>query len=426
MLGRLWELILNLLKNDNRYRLIVFIVILLTGVVLWVFRISMLFGLFANPHGGSVWFSDFSFYYNAARLHLSGEGIYDNTGFLYPPLSIILFLPFCYLSFDQACFLMAIFNMLLLFSTIILISRIITYYGVQLSKIKLLLIFIAIFLFYPISTSFIGGQINILILFVVTLFYYYLFVKGKKTVASVLLSIATVIKIWPFILVFLNFVTKRAKGLFARYCLIFGILCIVSLWLFDVPMHANFFRQLVNFQSIPLQTPDDVLHPKDALENNVSPSNSIVKLLSIFGMSNFRNLQLLFGLKLVFILLLLYYLHKSSDKISSHEGEILTFSSLIILVLIASNVTWIHYGSSLVLPYLLFLFVLKLEIMEKSLLIAPLILFSIQEYIIFLSNTLGGKIVSIVYIASPTTYAYLLFLILVFYSISTKTKVLND
>jgi len=384
----------------------------------------MLFGQFSNPHGENIWFGDFSAYYNAVKLYLSGEDIYGNTGFFYPPLSLLLFLPIGYLSFEQACSLMAIFNVFMLISITLLISRILQYYGILLSKTEVSLIFVATFLFYPISTSFTAGQINILILFLITLFYYCLFVKEKKTIASIFLSIATIIKLWPFVLMLLNFVAQKTRGLFARYCLAFGTLFFISLALFGTSMHIDFLNKLMDFQSISLRMHDEVLHPTDALDTNASLSNSIFKLLSIFGASNFYLSQLLSGLKLIFIFLVLYYLHKLSiEKFSSrYEWDILTFTSLIILVFIASNITWIYYGSFLVLSYMLLIFVIKLNIVEKNLLMGSIALFSAQQYVVSLSNMLGGTIQTMVYIASPSTYAYLLFLFLIFYMIKRRKE----
>jgi len=106
--------------------------------------------------------------------------IYGNTGFYYPPLSLLLFLPLAYLSFEQACFIIAISNIFLLILTTLLMSKILQYYNILLSKTELLFVFVAIFLFYPVSTSFTAGQINILIIFLITLFYYYIFIKEEK------------------------------------------------------------------------------------------------------------------------------------------------------------------------------------------------------------------------------------------------------
>jgi len=419
---RIEKSIFNLLENDKKYKISIFIIILLAGVNLWIFRILMLLGLFSNPHGGNIWFGDFSVYYNAANLYLDGENFYD-AGLLYPPLSIIFLLPLGYFTFEQACFLISLLNLFLLFLIVIIISEILQYHGIFLSNIERTLIFISIFLFYPISTSFVAGQINISILFLIILSYYYIFVKGKTTYASIFLSVATILKVWPFILIFLNFFHQKAKGLFIKYLSVIGILSIASIFLFGFSLHIRFFRTFLNFQKIPISSPSEVLQPSNAVDTNASPSNTIFKLLSLFNPPDISptSIQLFWTiLKIIFVVFLLYYLYKLSRKgevSSSAKWGILTFSLLIILVLVASNTTWLYYASFLVLPYILFLFVLKLDVVEKALLMVSLILFSIQEHVIFLSNLLGGKIASIVYIAGPTTYAYLLFLILILYSI---------
>jgi len=210
---------------------------------------------------------------------------------------------------------------------------------------------------------------------------------------------------------------------FIKYLSVIGILSIASIFLFGFSLHIRFFRTFLNFQKIPISSPSEVLQPSNAVDTNASPSNTIFKLLSLFNPPDISptSIQLFWTiLKIIFVVFLLYYLYKLSRKgevSSSAKWGILTFSLLIILVLVASNTTWLYYASFLVLPYILFLFVLKLDVVEKALLMVSLILFSIQEHVIFLSNLLGGKIASIVYIAGPTTYAYLLFLILILYSI---------
>ncbi|HEC87182.1 MAG TPA: DUF2029 domain-containing protein [Thermoplasmatales archaeon] len=406
----MFKLVMNKLC---KFKVIIFIIIFLSGIILWYFRFLMLLGLFKNPHGENIWFGDFHVYYNAASLYLNGGQVYSNTGYFYPPLSLILFLPVAHLSFEQACLLMGIFNLLLLISIPLVISRILQHYGTQLSKVELFLIFLAIFLFYPVSTSFIAGQINILTLFLIIAFYYYLFVWDKKIVASLFLGIATMIKVWPVILVFLNFVTKRAEGFFARYCSIMVILSLMSLGLFGIHLHFDFLKAFLDFQSIPFVPSDEVLHPKDALDTNASPFNSIFKLLSLFEVNNLCDFQIIFGFKLIFVVFILYYfhkLHKLSRNNNNYELDILAFTFLIISVLIISNRTWIYYTSFLVLSFMLAIYVLKLNVLEKSLLATTIALLSFQQYIVTLSNMTGGIIKSAVYIASPTTYAYLIFL----------------
>jgi len=414
------EYLKSLLENDSRYKLTIFTIILLTGLILWYFRILMLFGLFTNPHGPNIWFGDFKAYYNAAKLYMNGENIYGNTGFYYPPLALLMFLPLACLSFEQACLIMAISNISLLILTALLISKILQHYNILLSKTKLLLVFVAIFLFYPVSTSFTAGQINILILFLITLFYYYLFVKGEKTVASVILSIATMIKVWPFVLIFLDFITPKAKGILVRSCVSLGMLTLVSLAVFGIPLHVEFLNTLFAFQSISLRMPEEVLHPSDALDTNASLSNMLFKLLPLFGVSNLYAIIILYGLKIVLILPMLYYLYYLCFSKTDEIKEIYGFTSLIILILMIANITWIYYGSFLVLSIALLMFVIKLNIIEKGLLLFSIAFFSIQQYVITISNMIEGVVKSAVYIASPTTYAYFLFSLLIIYMLKRQ------
>lgn len=410
----------DMLLDNTKYKYAILVIIISTGAILWFFRILILFGLFHNVHGGGSWFVDFREYYNAADLYLSGESAYINTGFYYLPLTLVMFLPLSYTSFDEACLLFSVFNIALLISTIVIISKILHFYNIRLSSFQMLLLFLTVFLTYPISTSFTHGQVNILILFLISFFYYNLFVRNRLNLASFLLSIASVVKIWPSVLVLLSFITKNARGLLSRYCLIIGALCVISLTLFGISMHLEFLDKIIGFQDVNIERGYEVRNPTDALDPNASVFNSITKILSIMGLTDYDCLKILFGIKLIFISCLLYFLYRSSEDLTEQESDILMFSSLIIMVLVASNKTWLYYATFLVLSYILLIFVLDLNILERLILIVSIALFSTQEYVVFLSNILGGSALSAVYITSPTMWGYMLFLILVIHIILRK------
>lgn len=388
----------------------ILVIIVVTGVLLWFFRVFILFGLFRNLLGDGSWFCDFEFYYNAAMVYVDGESMYINTGYLYPPLTILMFIPFSYLPFGQAFLLFSILNFILLILTVLIISKILFFYNVRLSYTQIFVLIFAIFLTYPVSITFTHGQINILILFLTTCFYYTLFINKNITCASLLLSIATIVKIWPFILISLNIFTKNAKGLTSRSIQIMGIMCFISFILFGISTHIEFLDKLFGFQSITLGTSYEIMHPPDALDSNASVFNFLAKILSLIGFSDYYFPEILVGIKILLVSCLLYFFYGSGEVLSNQDRNILMFSSLIILVLVASNRTWSHYATFLVLPYILLIFVLELDRLEKFMLIVSIILFSIQEYVIFLSNILDGCVRLIFYIASPSMLAYILFL----------------
>jgi hypothetical protein len=225
--------------GDNRFKLIIFSIILFTGSILWMFRILILMGIFDNPHGENIFLGDFrGAYYETLHLFLNDGDVYASGSYSYPPLFIAFLIPFAYLTLDQSCVVMTILNTLLLISSTIIILKILQYYGIFLKNYEKLVLFICIFLFYPVSTSFTAGQINIAVLFSITLFYYYLFNKERNTYASAFLSIATILKIWPAVLVFLSLFQQKAKTLPIKYVSIIGILSAVSILIFGFPMHV--------------------------------------------------------------------------------------------------------------------------------------------------------------------------------------------
>jgi hypothetical protein len=238
------------------------------------------------------------------------------------------------------------------------------------------------------------------------------------------LSIATMIKVWPAILVFLDFVIRRTKGLFVRYWLVFGTLCIASFAFFGLSTHVDFLNKLVGYQSLHLQPLDDIFCSNWGYYD-VSIYNSIFKFLSLLGVSSSYFPHVLLGLRLIFILVSVYYLRKlklGEKSLSSRDCNILTFTLLTILVLIVSKPLCINHGTFLVLSCILLVFVIKLDTIERVLFMAFIALFSAQQYIVTLSNTLGGVAQSATNVASPATYAYLLFLFLTFYMIQNRIK----
>jgi len=262
-----------------------------------------------DGHRLGTWEFDFGFYYQAAKAYTAGNSIYQDTNFLYPPLSIFLFLPLSYLSLEQAGIIWATLTVLLLVLTVVILLRILRHYGIQPSKIESVLIFTAILLFYPTTITITHGQIDILVLSLVTLYYYFLFVNRKRFIAAVFLSIATMIKVWPAILMFLDFVVRRAKGLFVRYWLVFGALCVVSFVVFGLSTHVDFLSGLIGHQSLNIQAPNDVIHPHWVLAD-VSIYNFLFKFLSLLGLSSSYFPYVMWGLRLVFILVAGYYIFK--------------------------------------------------------------------------------------------------------------------
>ena len=90
------------------------------------------------------------------------------------------------------------------------------------------------------------------------------------------------------------------------------------------------------------------------------------------------------------------------------------------LILVVLKPLFVNYGTFLVLSCVLLVFVIKLSALEKALFMAVIVLFSFQQYIMTLGETFGGVVEAITFVTSPATYAYLLFVSLIFYMVQRR------
>ena len=411
--------LLGIFSNDKCFRLSLFIVIFIITSSFFLFRFLIL------HRGYEEVFSAFDFivYYNAAKAFLNNVDVYPE--YKYLPLSIIFVIPFAYLNFDQAFLLMCLLNLLSLFVISFLIVRILYHYNISLTFWEKSLLPFAIFVFFPVTKSFYGGQINIIILLLVTLFYYFL-IKNRNLSANLSLLLATVIKVWPLILIIFC-LFQRKKKFATTFLSMLSLSFIISILLFGTHSHIRFIETLMEFQR------------GSTTYLNISLSSMFLRFFEFFDIPHKDIFIVIFTIfKIFLIILILYYLHVISfdgKYQTSNDWEILVFSLVITLALVFSNMTWYYYGTFLVLPYMLCIYVLKLNGVEKILISASIILFSL--YPLFLPSgvnfvlTMSGLdnyelYYTYVYALSPLVYGPLLFLVFILYKLSRSRKELGQ
>ncbi len=158
---------------------------------------------------------DFAAYYVAGRTLNSAGNIYDSADmlaagqrpgdsvafprYIYPPFFAVVLRPLASVSFDSAKLLWFIFNLGLLGSAVLLLARMVgmPWWGALGFGISTLLL-------PPLYDTFLLGQVNIILLWLITLALYLTTraSRGRATdvIAGVLLGIAAVIKVYPLIL----------------------------------------------------------------------------------------------------------------------------------------------------------------------------------------------------------------------------------
>ena len=398
----------KLLLEDKWYRWFLYSMVLVGGISFLLMFYLLWLGAFEGllPTGIATPGRDFKILYNAA-VRFSQGGSIPAAGYLYFPLVIFYHLLFSQLSFYPAFFVITLWNLLLALLTATLVTKILNYYHIRLPTGGKWLVFSAIIFFSPVTASLNSGNVNTLVLSFITMFYYFLCVKDKNLYAGLSLVVATLFKIFPAALLFFAAFQRKFKFILA-FLLILILLCVISVLLLGVPAHIYFAEFVASYQS------------GQAMGSNSAISSIIYNSLEFFNIpgtaQNIINITWVF-IRLAFVLLILGYLYplfrKGGEALRNNEWSILSFSLISVLMVSLPNHAWVYYTSCLVLPFLLFIFCLKLTLSERVLLALSIAFFSFNTHIETMAAVIGGVFPSLVYLVHPGVIGNLLFLALV-------------
>lgn len=363
------------------------------------------------PSGIAIPGSDFRIAYNAAT-RFTQVGSVSEAGYPYFPLVIFYHLLFSHLSFYPAFFAVTLWNLLLALVAAALATKILGYYNIRLPIGGKWLIFSAIIFFCPVTASLNGGNVNTLVFCFVTMFYYFLCVKDKSLYAGLSLVVATLFKIFPAALLLFAALKRKFKFILA-FLSILTLVCVLSVLLLGIPAHVHFVESVVDFQGA------------KAIGSNSAISGMIYNSLEFFNIQgtahNIINITWIF-IRLAFVLLIFGYLlwlsRTRGEDFRGKEWSILLFSLFSVLMVSLTNHSWVYYTSCLVLPFLLFVFCLKLTLSERVLLALSIAFFSFNIHIETMAAVIGGVFPSLVYLVHPSVIGNLLFLALVLLKIA--------
>lgn len=287
-------------------------------------------------------YPDFRIYYTSALLFLEGVNPYTAKDallvpFLYPPITILIFLPFLAFSLQLAGLFWTVINIfLLLVSFYVLIIL----FEEKITSNSTLILFGLTCLYFPVKYTLGMGQINILVLFVLVLFIY--FYKGKRIAyAGSMLSVAILLKIVPIIILPYLLLRKEFKIVFV---VIFSLLfvTIVSFLIFG-PMIYQIYLSAV----IPelLFSPWKGDYYNQALTGLLTREITDIQLRLL--LKNFISASLVF-----ITFFILWWRRKTKDPS-------LAISVLITLSLIVSSFSWQHHFVWLLIPYTVIFFTIR-------------------------------------------------------------------
>lgn len=161
---------------------------------------------------------DFSIYYNAAATYLSNkDGLYapigylDEFKFIYPPICILVFLPFLVFPLNVACVLWIVLNYLSLITMLVLFSRVLSRHNIIVERWLLSVGCLASIVLGSTFTNATLGNINAVLILPIV-FGICSAYSGNPILAGFSISLAVWIKVYPVLLVpFLLLTTNEWK-----------------------------------------------------------------------------------------------------------------------------------------------------------------------------------------------------------------------
>jgi hypothetical protein len=188
---------------------------------------------------------DFQWY--KAREFVPEKKIFS---YLYPPPSLLIFIPLSRFPYETSKVLFLIVNHLLFIASVFFLIKATK---LELGHIFTAALLISLFSFFPLIQTLDYGQINILILFLLVAFFIAYQSREKPWLVALPLSLAILIKVYPAIFVLLLIFRKEKKILL--WLLIFLIaICALSAivlppevwtdWLTNVAFNGGYISQL--------------------------------------------------------------------------------------------------------------------------------------------------------------------------------------
>lgn len=292
-------------------------------------------------------------YYPSIQDILHSRNLYHNplTDVNYPPTTFLFLFPFGLIPIEVAQKIWTILSFSALIGSIFVILKAVTK---KLPLLTFLLIYSFAMLSFPVKFTFGMGQINLILLFLLSLCFLS-YQRKKSYLAGIFLGVACAIKLTPvFLLLF--FLRKRAFRVVASVLVTILSVFILAMLLFGQTLIWQYFTSVL--PNIP------------TVGNSVYYNQALTGFLArmaipndIAGIINY----------LFFAILLVTSFVLTSPKTQKPLSELMEYGIFITVILIGAGLSWQHHFVLLIIPYTaLFLSIL---VKKEKLLLLSLLLF---------------------------------------------------
>lgn len=288
-------------------------------------------------------YPDFTVFYYGSRHILNHENPYiqDSNYFAalpYPPFTLILFTPFSLLPYEISAKIWVLISVLAVLYIIYLLNKI---YNVSFFSPFNLLLSSLIFLSFPLKFTLGMGQVNILILLLVTLAFYFM-QKNKFYYSGLFFALPFAIKFFPPLILLYFILQKKWKILLAFTS---AIIIIIAITVIIVPLPTMLYYSQKLLPSFFSSWKGDYYN------------QALTGLL----MRNITDPGLRESLRVIipFILLSINFFAIVKNRTKTKQRENLEIASLVILNVLINNFSWQHHYVFLILPFLIIIFTLR-------------------------------------------------------------------
>ena len=291
--------------TTNRGKVLIFFLLLLSVFAIRTISLTLRSDL-----------QDYSYYLKAAQNLLSGQDPYFTYPTqVYPPASLLLFIPLSLLPPDLSKLLWTTISLISLFLALNIFSG----YALKKDSNVFATIFFLISLqTFPVKYALAQGQVNFLVFLGYACIFHFLSQK-KLHLTGLILSLIVILKVNPLLLIPYLILTKNTKSLPVFLLGLLSLNLYIDL-LFPHPLNKSFLQSLVN------------------MSTNYSGYYYNTSLAGLF--IRLTNQQIAGILNLAFSGLVWILVFISSLK-AKHNP--LTFSLFLVAILLTSPITWQHY-----------------------------------------------------------------------------------
>lgn len=276
---------------------------------------------------------DFSVYYRGIQDYLNHKNPYANPSggkVIYPPISLVLLAPFGLLPYELAERVWTLVSYISIIGSIFILFKSAER---KASLVPFLTVYSLFMLSFPVKFTLGMGQINLILLLLISLSFYY-FRKKQQYLSGAILATAASIKLSPIVLL-LFYVRKKQWKIVVSCIVIFALLNLLGIELLGMQATKDYWRDI--FPNIP--TVGNASYYNQALTGWLS--RALIPN-PVAGIINY----------LVFGGLLFFSLSITKTTKRTPELELGEYGLFIVTTLIGVGLAWQHHFVTTLIPFM--------------------------------------------------------------------------